>query len=360
MITRLKEILVIQSESYKQWRMFAFLIRKLTALEVPFYVNDGCIYATKGISDIYPCVVAHMDTVHDICEDLAVLEVGNKLTGFNRVKMKQTGIGGDDKVGIYLALELLMKFDNIKVAFFRDEEIGCGGSYNAELDFFSNCSFVLQGDRRGNKDFIHRASGTQLCSKNFKKVISPILKKYKYDFEEGMMTDVMALKEIGLSISCANISCGYYNPHMAHEYVNIPDVMNCLALMDEIITLHGNIRWEHKAHKAGKGGYYSGKWSSWDDEYVPPKQIWNANTKQWEVTSLGYDKIGRTKLTDAERDDVWRNFKPFENDESEDFYDNTPVVNHCDFCQQSLPLTFVHNYNAYLCSDCATYFEPVR
>jgi putative aminopeptidase FrvX len=305
--------------------MFAFIIRKLKALNVEYYVLDGCIYVTKGKAEVYPCVVAHMDTVHNIVEDLTLLKVGDNITGFNTITMKQTGVGGDDKVGIYLALELLMKFDNMKAVFFRDEEVGCHGSYDAYMEFFDDCSFVLQGDRRGNNDFITRASGIQLSSKNFRKAVSASLKKYGYSTADGMMTDVMALKENGLKISCANISCGYYNPHSSYEYVNVKDVQKCLNLMTDIIRLHGSTRFPHTVEKL--------MWKRYNDFDYDYKKDFSA------------------------KDEVWKGFKPFEGDEGVDYFDNTPAINHCDWCQQSRPLTYTSEYNAYLCSDCATYLE---
>jgi putative aminopeptidase FrvX len=332
-------VLTIQSESFNQWRMFAYLIRTLKSLDVDYYVLEGNIYATKGKAKVYPCLVAHMDTVHDIVDDLTLLEVGDNLTGFNTVTMTQTGIGGDDKVGIYLALEVLRKYDNVKVAFFRDEEVGCHGSYEAYLDFFKDCSFVLQGDRRGNSDFVTIASGTKLSSKAFTKAMSKIWPKYGYKQANGMMTDVMALKEIGLNVSCANMSCGYYNPHMRNEYVNIPDVMNCFAMICEMIDTYGTTPFPHSAERS----YYKSLNNRYlDDDYT-------------------YDKNGT--LVDKPRKDVWKGFKPFEKDEADDFideveyFDNKPAVYHCDGCQQSHPLTYAHEYNAYLCSDCLTYLK---
>jgi len=138
-------------------------------------------------------------------------------------------------------MQCLQFFDDIKVVFFRDEEVGCEGSYDADIDFFNDCSFVLQCDRRGNDDFINIAGGTQLSSKEFQSDVQPILKQYGYKFNTGMMTDVMALKETGIVCSMANISCGYYNPHAAQEYVNIVDVDNCLDMVKMIILeLSGN------------------------------------------------------------------------------------------------------------------------
>ena len=35
--------------------------------------------------------------------------------------------------------------------------------------------------------------------------------------ENGLMTDILALKEKGLEVSCINVSCGYYNAHTDEE-----------------------------------------------------------------------------------------------------------------------------------------------
>lgn len=233
---KLIEVLSIQSESYNQFRVFSYIIRQLKKLGCNYYTFNGCIYATKGDADNYPCIVSHMDTVHEIVENLTVVEVAGNLTGFNRVTMEQTGIGGDDKVGIFIALQCLENFDNIKAVFFRDEEIGCDGSYSPDKTFFEDCNYVLQCDRKGNRDFVTNASGIELSCNAFKNDIKPILNQYGYKFANGMMTDVMALKEMGIKCSMANMSCGYYNPHCYNEYVNVLDVINCLNMVIHIIT----------------------------------------------------------------------------------------------------------------------------
>lgn len=268
---KLMEVLSIQSESYNQWRMFAYIIRQIQDIpDVSYYTDSGNIYITRGDAAEYPCMVAHMDTVHDIVEDLYPLEFNGMITGFNRVTMEQTGIGGDDKVGIYIALECLREFDNIKVAFFRDEEVGCDGSYLADMTFFTDCRFVLQCDRRGNSDFITNASGTELSSKHFQDSLYPIIHSYGYKFGYGMMTDVMALKENGIECSVANISCGYYNPHTPQEYVDVFDVENCLAMCKTVI-LYCTDMYTHKYKpKAYVTPTYSKKsvrtlWDGWDE-----------------------------------------------------------------------------------------------
>jgi hypothetical protein len=168
--------------------------------------------------------------------------------------MEQVGIGGDDKVGVFITLEMLRKFDNMKVAFFRDEEVGCRGSYVADMGFFSNCRFILQCDRRGNDDFIIDASGIELSSSKFQDDVFPIISNYGYKFAHGMMTDVMALKENGVRCSVANIGCGYYNPHTAQEYVSVYDVEVCMEMCETIIKYCvGNYKHKYKKSSSKKG-----------------------------------------------------------------------------------------------------------
>lgn len=239
-VDKLVEVLGIQSYSYDQKLMVEYIEQQIAPIECSYYFDNDNIYITKGNATKYPCVVAHMDTVHKIVEDLTVVDLNGNLTGFNAIKMEQTGIGGDDKVGVFVALQCLEMFDNIKIAFFRDEEVGCHGSYEADVSFFKDCNIVLQCDRRGNADFINNASGVKLSSNEFQDEIAPILKNYGYKFHDGMMTDVMALKELGIKASMANISCGYYNPHSKQEFVNIDDVSNCLDMVIDIIEHIGD------------------------------------------------------------------------------------------------------------------------
>lgn len=246
-VEKLISILKIQSESGNQFRVFSHIVRVTKSIPgCIIHIEHGNVYITKGNAHSYPCVVAHMDTVHEIKEDLSILRVGQYLTGFNTVRMQQAGIGGDDKVGVFIALECLERFENIKAAFFRDEETGCEGSYLANVLFFDDCSFVLQCDRQGSSDFITEIDGIPLSSKKFQKSIYGLLRNYGYSFCKGLMTDVMALKQIGVTCSVANISCGYYNPHTFCEFVNTVDVENCLSLVISIIHKFGQRSFPHQ------------------------------------------------------------------------------------------------------------------
>jgi tripeptide aminopeptidase len=231
-------ILEIQSHSRECEDMQSFI---LDHAEEKGYTLDmdemGNIYLQKGENDTYPCVVAHMDTVHMITKHgIQVAQfVGDPdiVFGMNPNTHRLTGIGGDDKCGIYAALHCLEVLPFAKAAFFVDEEIGCVGSNQANITFFEDCRFILQADRRGNNDFVRDICGP-LGSKKFHNDVKEIIKLFGYSFSHGAMTDVEALRDNGVGISVANMSAGYYNPHSESEYINLRDLENVCNMMVDI------------------------------------------------------------------------------------------------------------------------------
>lgn len=232
----LKELYGISARTHQEKDMIAFVSQRLSDLGVTFTVDEtGNIYATKGNADTYPCIAAHLDEVHEAREKgYEVLVVRDEfIIGFNSGKREFNGIGADDKNGIWVCLKCLEKFDNLKCVFFVGEEQGCIGSHQADMKFFDDCRFVLQCDRKGNSDFISSIYGNSLCSSQF--IIDASLGEHGYKEERGMQTDVQTLRQRGLEISCANISCGYYYPHTPHEMTNIADLKKCLTLVEHIV-----------------------------------------------------------------------------------------------------------------------------
>lgn len=231
----LKNLYSIHSLSGSEKKMLKF-IKSWVKLNVPdaeCIQKDKNIYITRGDSETYPCVVAHTDQVqHNHSKDFEVFRSGDVLFGFSEKSAEQQGLGADDKNGIWVALRLLEKFNVCKVALFHGEEIGCIGSDKADMDFFNDCRFVLQCDRKNSDDFITCACGVELCSDDFLKDCK--ISDFGYSESFGSVTDVMTLKENGLKISCCNISCGYYNPHTDREITKLSELLNCLNLCTSI------------------------------------------------------------------------------------------------------------------------------
>lgn len=232
----LKKLYSIHSPSGKETRMIKFLVSYLKTLPGVEIGQDkyGNLYAWKGKSETYPCIVAHIDQVqHTHSKDFKAIETRDIIFGYSAMKHQIEGLGGDDKNGVFICLETLKNYDCIKTVFFREEEIGCRGSSNCEMAFFNDCRFVIQCDRKGNSDLITSIGCSDLCSEKFIQDIDP--EKWGYNEEQGMMTDVESLKEQGLSVSAVNISCGYYNPHSDEEIIVKRDLEKCWKLVQHII-----------------------------------------------------------------------------------------------------------------------------
>lgn len=234
----LKRLYSIHSKSGKEQKMIKFLLwwirTNIPGAKVVLDKKVGNIYVTKGVSDTYPCIVAHNDQVQEkYARDFIAIETRDLIFGYSPKKREFQGLGADDKNGVWICLQCLMKYDVLKAAFFVGEEIGCIGSGKADMDFFKDCRFVLQCDRRGSNDLITSICGTELCSEDF--LDATDYAQFGYHNENGAMTDVLTLKENGVSVSCVNMSCGYYEPHTNHEYTVKKDLFNCLSFVEHII-----------------------------------------------------------------------------------------------------------------------------
>lgn len=232
----LKDLYCIHSKSGSEKRIRRF-IKKWLKANVPEAVvtqdNIGNLYITKGVAVNYPCLCAHMDQVQDFHpSDFTCVETDEVIFGYSPKMRKQCGLGADDKNGIFLALSALMEYPVLKCAFFIGEEIGCIGSSAADIGFFIDCRFCAQIDRRGSSDMVTEISGP-LCSDGFIKAAD--CESWGYHESGGMMTDVEALAEAGVSVSCINLSCGYYDPHTDCEFTHKPDLEKCWAFVCHLI-----------------------------------------------------------------------------------------------------------------------------
>lgn len=233
----LKKLYTIYAPSGKEKRMREF-IRKYVKANIPDAVAcedaAGNLYISRGNSETYPCVVAHLDQVQRLhSRDFTAVETRDIIFGYSPSRRRQEGLGADDKNGIWIALKCLKRYKVMKVAFFVEEEVGCVGSGAADLDFFTDCRFVIEPDRRGYGDLITQIGHGQLCSDGFLADIAP--ERFGYKATEGLMTDIEALRDGGMALSCVNLSCGYYEPHTDREFTVKKDLVNCLAFVQDII-----------------------------------------------------------------------------------------------------------------------------
>ena len=231
------QLYAIHSPSGNEKRMRKFLKKYIWANcgEVKIEQDEhGNLLCTKGESDTYPCLASHIDQVQDHhSKDFKVFEYNGDVFAWSAKSHEQQGLGADDKNGIFICLELLKKFDVMKVAFFVGEEVGCKGSRAVDLGFFKDCRFIVEPDRRGGDDLITEMSVGKVCSDDF--IAATGYKEFGYALARGTITDVGELVERGVGISCLNLSCGYYDAHTDNEMTILDELENCLALVSNIV-----------------------------------------------------------------------------------------------------------------------------
>jgi di/tripeptidase len=250
----LKDVLSVPTKTYKEDLMVQFLVNWLTENDIEYYVDGfNNVYATKQVSNstqeefYFPCVISHTDTVHNIDtinireEMLPNAQKKTKLSykAYNDSGLP-TGIGGDDKCGVFACLTLLKELPYLKAAFFVSEETGCHGSKNADEDFFKNVGYSIQFDAPENWMVTEQCFGQVLFNRD-----SDFFQECNKVLTEGMVnedmqymihpyTDVYSLRG-KFDFSCINFSIGYYNYHTRHEYVVVEDVFNGIDMGRKMI-----------------------------------------------------------------------------------------------------------------------------
>lgn len=253
--------------AHLQSKFANWILDKCRSFKSPFgfeFDKYGNVFIKKGDGP-YPCAVAHLDQVHSFVEDYSVIIHKDYAFAMDNASGTQCGIGGDDKCGIYIALEMFRRFDNIKIAFFTDEEVGGIGSSNCDLNFFDDCCFIIQPDRNHRRyDYINFTNGLSVTSKEFDDAIMPILESYGYKESTGTFTDIGCLKERGLNVVAFNIACGYLNAHTKYEIVDLTALKDCLNAIEEVIDQLSYRQWNHISET---GHYKFNNWEDWNNYY---------------------------------------------------------------------------------------------
>jgi di/tripeptidase len=263
----LKEVLSVPTYTYQEEEMVQFIVDWLKSKNIEYYVDEHLnVYATKQSGEIsedfmFPCVVSHTDTVHKLDSINVREEMLPNTDGELKLSLKAyndqgnpTGIGGDDKCGVFACLELLEELPNLKAAFFVSEETGCHGSRYADPSFFTNVGYSIQFDAPESWMITETCFGAKLFSRDSEffekcdKVISENMNP-KRQYMIHPYTDVYALKT-KFDFSCINFSIGYYNYHTKNEYVVVEDTFNGIEMGKKMIDLLGYNKYHHSPQKS--------------------------------------------------------------------------------------------------------------
>lgn len=240
----LKRLLAVPSYSRQEGRMVEFLVehvRQRGKERCGEIVTDECnnVFIRKGGPGVVPCVAAHIDTVHPL-RSVKIVERDGVLVGFDE-HGQRTGIGGDDKVGVFVCLELLEHFDHIAVALFAAEEIACVGAKLAPAAWFEDVGCVVEFDCPGRGLVSYTSNGTRLFANGgeFIQTAAPVLQAHGLThWQHHPYSDVMALRQ-RFGFSCLNLSCGYRNWHCSDEHVVIEEVEAAINAGKALISTLG-------------------------------------------------------------------------------------------------------------------------
>lgn len=254
-ISLLKEVLSIPTKTYKEDLMVQFLVEWFEKNQIPYFVDEyNNVYATKQESNelpenfYFPCVISHTDTVHEL--DTINIREENLINAQGELKESlkayndhgnPTGIGGDDKCGVFACLTLLKELPYLKAAFFVSEETGCHGSKRAKEEFFENVGYGIQFDAPENWMITEKCFGQVLFDRDTEffgvvdKVLTEGMNKQDMEYMIHPYTDVYALRA-KFNFACINFSIGYYDYHTRNEYVVIEDVFNGIDMGRKMIS----------------------------------------------------------------------------------------------------------------------------
>ena len=216
--------------------------------------EDGFLYA-KGTIPVL--LVAHMDTVHK--EQCNIIE--NK----NGVISSPQGIGGDDRCGIFIIMNLVKEL-NCSVLLCEDEEIGTVGARKfTRSEYIKNLgvNFMIEFDRNGNNDAVFYSCD----NKDFIKFVEDNTNFFETG---GSFSDISVLMPAA-KLAAVNLSSGYYKAHTTAEYVIYEEMFDTMDAAKNLINAECDKPFEYVAKTYKWDDYYrSGKWSS-ANSYSAPK-----------------------------------------------------------------------------------------
>lgn len=219
--------------------------------------SDGFVYAVGNIPIL---LTAHMDTVHHKCIE-EFYEYYDENTNRHIISSPQ-GIGGDDRCGIYMILQII-KTHKCSVLFCEDEESGGIGSKKftktALIKELENLKYMIELDRANGKDAVFYSCD----NKEFTKFIE---KNTGYKSAWGSFSDISTLAPAA-GVAAVNLSCGYYNAHTTSEYVVVEEMLNTINVVKKLLDIDSP-KFKYVKRSYSYGSYCNNRYYGyeWDDD----------------------------------------------------------------------------------------------
>lgn len=177
-----------------------------------------------GLGDIPVGLVAHADTVFTIPPDDIFYDAKKN------VMWSPSGLGADDRAGIYAILKILQTGMRPHVIITTDEEKGCkGASILASIvpQFPKELKFLIQLDRRGHTDSVFY----DCANSEFEQYIN----SFQFTTSLGSFSDISVLGP-AWGVAAVNLSIGYIHEHTAHEHLYLDSMFNTINKVIQILA----------------------------------------------------------------------------------------------------------------------------
>lgn len=259
--------------------------------------NDGYIYA-KGTIPVL--LTAHMDTVHkERVKDF----YENEENG-NHILSSPQGIGGDDRCGIYMILEII-KTHKCSVLFCEDEETGgigstafCKTKFILEL---SELNYLIELDRAGKDDAVFY----DCDNPEFTKFIT---ENTGYIESWGSFSDISILSPACMTAS-VNLSCGYYKAHTLAEEVVIEEMLNTIEIVKKLLDVDSkHFKYIEANYGYGYGfyGYNRNNNGIYYGDSYKNYSSYNKNQTTTQLLLVAYTENDEYYAVGKNTDEAWR------------------------------------------------------
>lgn len=203
--------------SMTQHELKQLLASELTGRGYQPVSKKGYLYAEGELPVL---LVAHMDTVHKQAVKTLCYSKDS------RYLMSPEGIGGDDRCGVHMILEIIREA-RCHVLFTEDEEIGCiGARAFAASKLRPQVNYIVEIDRRGSNDAVFY----QCDNPEFTEFVCC----FGFEKAHGSFSDISVIAP-HLGVAAVNISAGYFNEHSLHEYIDLAAVERNIGLIREMV-----------------------------------------------------------------------------------------------------------------------------
>jgi len=238
-----------------QEKLKAVLVDELSAIGYKPLNKPGFLYARGTVPVL---LVAHLDTVHkELVKDICFSQDGS-------IVMSPQGIGGDDRCGVYMILEII-KMQRCHVLFCEDEEIGADGARSfVRSNIKPKVNYIVEIDRRGTNDCVFY----NCDNPDFTKFVTG----FGFEKEWGSFSDISVIAP-HLEIAAVNISAGYHCEHTLYEHVDLNAVKNNIERIARMASAKSDkFQYIERAHKYYEfSRYYNKDGTSTKTVYQWPK-----------------------------------------------------------------------------------------